>query len=101
MKKRGKILRDPRSSAGLVMIEGRQCWFSMDGTWKSEVPPVPGLDVEVKFDQTGQILAITALSDVQLTQKPSPRSVASATAAGAKILRKIAAKCGLPNFPRR
>jgi hypothetical protein len=49
--KRGKILRDPRAGPGLLMIEGRQYWFSMEGVWKSEVPPKPGLAVDVKLDR--------------------------------------------------
>jgi hypothetical protein len=53
--KRGKILRDPRTGPGLLMIEGRQYSFSMEGVWKSEVPPKPGLAVDVKLDRAGQI----------------------------------------------
>jgi hypothetical protein len=101
MKKRGKILRDPRTGPGLLMIEGRQYWFCLEGIWKSEVPPEPGLAVDVKLDRAGQILAITAVSDSQLAQEQAERSVDTTQAAGVKILRKIAAKCGMPNLLRR
>lgn len=93
MKKRGKILRDPGAGPGLLIIEGRQYWFGIEGVWKSEVPPKPGLAVEVKLDHSGQILAITAVSELDDKQaEPSPPT---ARAAGVKILHKIAAKCGL------
>jgi hypothetical protein len=110
MKKRGKVLRDPRTRPGLsgpdrtlpglLMIEGRQYWFSLEGVWKSEIPPKPGLAVDVKLDQAGRILAITAVSDTQLAEEQAERSADATKMAGAKILRKIAAKCGMPNLLR-
>ena len=98
MQKRGKILRDPCTGPGLLMIEGQQYWFHRDGVWKSEVPPKPGLAVDVKFDQAGQILAITAVSESPLAVGQAQRSVDTAEATAAvKILRKIAAKCRMTN----
>jgi len=94
-------LRDPRTGPGLLMIEGRQHWFSLEGVWKSEIPPKPGLAVDVKLDQAGRILAINALSESQLAEEQSERSADTAKATGVKILRKIAAKCGMPNLLRR
>jgi hypothetical protein len=105
MKKRGKILRDPRSGPGLLMVEGRQYWFSGEEVWRSEIPPRPALDVEVKFNHAGRIIAITALCELQVAaqrvQQPTPTIRAKTTRAkmtGARILRKIAAKCGMPNL---
>ena len=46
MAKRGKILRDANAGPGLLMVEGQQYPFSLEGVWKSEVPPRPGLPVE-------------------------------------------------------
>jgi hypothetical protein len=100
MQKRGKILRDSCTGPGLLMIEGQQYWFHR-GVWKSEVPPKPGLAVDVKLDQTGQILAITAVSESQLAVEQAERSVDTARATAAvKILRKIAAKCRITNLLR-
>src|ERR1700730_8719823 len=103
MKKRGKVLRDPRTGPGLsgpdrtlpglLMIEGRQYWFSLEGVWKSEIPPKPGLAVDVKLDRAGQILAIAVVSESQLAKEQAERSMGKAEAAGLKIFRKIAAKC--------
>ena len=103
-------MRDPRTVPsvrgpdrplpGLLMIEGRQYWFCLEGVWKSEIPPKPGLTVDVKLDHAGRILAITAVSDSQLAEERAERSVDATKMAGAKILRKIAAKCGMPNLLR-
>jgi len=102
MKKRGKVLRDPRTAGpGLLMIEGRQYWFCLEGVWKSEIPPKPGLTVDVTLDHAGRILSITAVSDSQLAEEKAERSVDATKMAGVKILRRIAAKCGMPNLLRR
>ena len=93
-------MRDPRRGPGLLIIEGRQHRFCLDA-WTSEIPPVPGLTAQVKLDRAGQILAITAVSESQLAQEEVDRSMGTSKATGVKILRKIAAKCGLPNLLRR
>ena len=98
--KRGKILRDPRTGPGLLMIDGRQYRFAMEGVWKSEVPPKPGLAVDVELDRTGQVLAITAVSESTAT-KQFKRPVNSVKAAGLRILHNIASKCGMSDLLRR
>jgi hypothetical protein len=95
MKKRGKILRDPRTGHGLLIVEGRQYPFSLEGVWQSAVPPTPGVDVDVKFDHAGQMLSVTAVCESPLAEKRAQRSLRYTKAAGAKILRKIADKCGI------
>lgn len=95
MKKSGKVLRDPRTGPGLLMIEGRQYWFCLGSVWKSQLPPAPGLDVDVEFDHAGQILAITAVSESRLAEEQAQRSLDMAKAAGVKIFRKVTAKCGI------
>ncbi len=93
-------MRDPRTGLGLLMIEGRQYRFSFEGVWKSEASPKPGLAVVVKLDRAGQILAITAVSESRLEEE-TERSLGTAKAAGTKILRRIAAKCGMSSLLRR
>lgn len=63
MKKRGNILRAPRDGPGLLMIEGRQFPFSLEGIWKPEFPPRPGLLVDVEFDSRSQITAIAVANN--------------------------------------
>lgn len=63
MKKRGNVLRAPRGGPGLLMIEGRQFPFSVEGVWQSELAARPGLLVDVEFDSRSQITAIAAVTD--------------------------------------
>jgi hypothetical protein len=41
MAKRGRVLRDPSVGAGLLMVEGQQYPFALEGVWKSEAAPKP------------------------------------------------------------
>src|ERR1700758_4023751 len=82
--KRGKVLRDPHCGPGLLIVEGRQYQFCLDGVWKSDVPPKPGLLVDITFNTRGQIQAIRAVTEAQLEQEQ-----ALSRETGAKKLRRI------------
>src|SRR4051812_34486810 len=78
MKKRGKILRDPFSGAGLLMVEGRQYPFSAKQC-KSGTSPRPGLPVEVELDSQNQLLSVAAVADMRLSEGQAGRAMAIAT----------------------
>jgi hypothetical protein len=101
MTKRGKILRDPRVGPGLLIIEGRQYEFCVDGVWKSGSLPLPGLVVDVNLDRTGRIVEITTVSKFQLGEEPAGGLLHKAKAAGVEILCKIAAQCRTAERRRR
>ena len=88
MRKRGKVLRDPRAGPGLLMIEGRQYRFLLDSVWKSEGPAKPGLPVDVDFGQDGQIVAISVVPDSQLAESAKQKKSWG-------LLDKLAAICGM------
>lgn len=76
MKKRGNVVRAPRDGPGLLMIEGRQFWFSSDRVWKSELPPRSGQIVEVEFHHESAITAITPVPEsppAEVSEKPGER----------------------------
>lgn len=86
MKRRGKILRDPRFGPGLLIVEGRQCPFSLADVWKSDIEPKPGLVVEVESDDTGAIRSITAVADSQLLGEKQKAELVSASRTRARLL---------------
>jgi len=94
MAKRGKVLRDVSTGPGLLMVEGQQYQFTLEGVWKSEVAPKPSQVVDVDFDQTGKITSITAVSDSQLAKEQADK----AKEKGKEIWGSIVAKVGLPNL---
>ena len=50
---RGRILRDTNSGPGLLAVNGKQYTFTLEDMWQSEVPPRPGMVVEVSFGAQG------------------------------------------------
>lgn len=63
MKARGKILREPTQSLGIVMIQGQQFRFPRIGVWHSEIPPKPGLVVDVDLDNNLQVIGMSVVTD--------------------------------------
>lgn len=98
---RGIILRDPTTGPGLLMIEGRQYWFSLDDLHGDKVHPRPGLAVDVKLNHAGEIVGITALPEPLLVREQKGRLRGKVKEKGINILSRIAAKCGLRGFDHR
>jgi hypothetical protein len=99
MAKRGKVLRDPNAGPGLLMVEGQQYPFALEGVWKSEIAPKPGQVVEVTFDTTtGQIAGITAVPESQLAKEQAEVALKAAKEKGGEIFGQIVAKVGMPNL---
>jgi hypothetical protein len=82
MAKRGKILRDPHVGPGLLMLEGQQHQFFLEGVWKSDVPPKTGLVVEVELDSLGKVVAITAVPESQIAKEQAELALAAAKKKG-------------------
>ena len=98
MTKRGKVLRDPYAGPGLLMVEGQQYPFGLEGVWKSEVPAKPGLAVDVEFDAVGKITGITAVPDSQIAKEQAALALDAARNKGGELFGQIVAKVGMPNL---
>ncbi len=98
MKKRGKVLRDPVAGPGLLMVEGQQYSYSLEGVWKSDIPPKPGLAVDVDFDSAGQIIAINAVPESQLAKEQAEAAMLVAKEKGAAFASGLVAKFGIPHL---
>jgi hypothetical protein len=95
MKKRGKVLRDTSAGPGLLMVEGQQYPFALEGVWKSEAAPRSGLVVDVEFDQGGQIVAIIAVPESQLAKEQAEAVMAVAKEKGAALASGLVARFGV------
>ncbi|MBZ5572157.1 MAG: hypothetical protein LAO09_09810 [Acidobacteriia bacterium] len=96
MKKRGKVLRDTSAGPGLLMVEGQQYSFSLEGVWRSEVAPKPGMVVEVELDTGGRIMAISAVAESQLAKEQAEVALAAAKQKGAALASTMVARFGMP-----
>ena len=98
MKKRGKVLREPYQGPGLLMVEGQQYPFVLEGVWKSDVPAKPGLVVEVELDPQGNVIALTTVSESQIAKEQAEAALAVAKEKGAALGSAMVAKFGLPSL---
>jgi hypothetical protein len=63
--RRGKILRDTNFGPGLVAIDGQHFQFALEGVWKGEIAPQPGMTVEAAFSGEAKILSLTPVPEGQ------------------------------------
>jgi hypothetical protein len=98
MAKRGKVLRDPQAGPGLLMVEGQQYQFSLEGVWRSEAPPKPGLVVDVELEPSGKVIAITVVPESQLAKEQAEAAMAVAREKGAALASGMVAKFGMPSL---
>src|SRR4051794_23407791 len=96
MSKRGKVLRDPYAGPGLLMVEGQQYPFVLEGVWKSEIPAKVGLPVDVEFDAGGTVRSITAISESQVAKEQAEAALSAAKEKGAAVASNLVARFGLP-----
>lgn len=98
MKKRGKVLRDPSVGPGLLMVEGQQYSFPLEGVWKSEVPPKPGLTVDVEFNEEGVVSSVTVVPESQIAKEQAEQAIATARAKGSALASSAVARFGMPTL---
>jgi len=98
MTKRGKILRDTSVGNGLVVVDGQQYPFMLEGTWRSEVPPAVGMTVDVEINDAGQIVSLLVVQDSQLTKEQAQAALMAAKGKGAEMFSGIVARVGAVNL---
>lgn len=96
MKARGKVLREPNSGPGLLMIDGQQFRFAIEGVWRSEASPKPGLNVEVELDRNLQVTGITAIPDSPIARAQGQTVIVSVKEKEDGRAQKRIAKLGVP-----
>ena len=98
MAKRGKILRDPTNGPGLVVVDGQQYTFALEGIWKSASLPQPGVVVDVEFGADGAVSAVIAVAESQLAKEQAEQALSAAKERGAALASTAVAQFGLPTL---
>jgi hypothetical protein len=98
MTRRGKVLRDTATGPGLLMVEGQQYPFTLEGVWRSETPPRPGMVVDVDMESSGQVTAVHAVPESQLAKEQAEAAMAAAKEKGAAVAAGLVAKFGIPHL---
>jgi hypothetical protein len=68
-KSRGTIVKVPDASPGLLIVDGHQRQFTLEGVWQSPVAPSPNMTVDVELDPAGTIAAISAVDSRQIAKE--------------------------------
>src|SRR5215475_3271594 len=96
MIKRGKVLRDASAGPGLVSVDGQHYQFSLEGVWRSDVPPTAGMTVEVEFAGDASIVGIKQVPDSQIAKEQADAMVKAARQKGGVLVSAAVARFGLP-----
>ena len=73
-KMRGTILKVPGAGPGLVMVNGQQKQFTLEGIWKSPVAPAANQTVDVDLDASDTVTGVSVV-DVQQIAKEQMRQL--------------------------
>ncbi len=98
MSKRGTIMRDPSAGPGLVMVQGQQYQFALEGIWRSETLPKPGLVVDVDIDPVGQVTAMTPVPETRLAREQADAALEFARTKGTALASGLVHRFGVPRL---
>jgi len=68
-KARGTIIKVPDATPGLLFVGGQQKSFTLEGVWRIPSAPATNMIVDVALDDTGVIVAITAVESHQASKE--------------------------------
>src|SRR5579859_5575151 len=68
-KVRGNIIKVPDGTPGLLIVNGGQKQFTLEGVWKTATAPVPNQTVDVELDDAGNITGITVVDPAQIARE--------------------------------
>lgn len=68
-KVRGKIIKVPDATPGLLMIGTNQKQFTLEGLWRSGTAPAPNQTVEVELDDAGNLTGISVVDQSQIARE--------------------------------
>lgn len=93
---RGRVLRDTAVGDGLLVVDGVQLPFRLEGLWKSEQAPKVDMQVDVDFDDAGGIVAIRAVDAAAVAREQAAKLAAHAGVAAKQA--GVAAKAAAAEF---
>ena len=92
MTRRGTILRDTNAGPGLLVVDGSQHPFLLEGSWRGATPPRVGMVVDVTFGPGGEVSSVSPVDESQLAREQAEQAMAalkqkSGAVAGAMVSR--------------
>lgn len=94
MTRRGTILRDTNAGPGLLVVDGNQHPFTLEGAWRAAVPPKVGMMVDVTFGPGGDVVAVAPVDDGQLAKEQAEQAMAAIKEKGGAVAGAMVARFG-------
>jgi hypothetical protein len=88
-------MRDPNSGPGLVIVQGQQHPFTLEGVWRSDTLPRTGVVVDVDIDSSGQVVAMTAVPEAQLAREQAEAALQIAKERGGRLASGLVDRFGV------
>jgi hypothetical protein len=66
---RGTIIKVPDATPGILLVNGKQYSFTLEGVWNSAVAPAPNQVVVVEIGSTGVVSSITVVDQQQIAKE--------------------------------
>jgi hypothetical protein len=66
---RGTIIKVPDATPGLLVVDGRQLPFSLEGLWRSPVAPAANMSVDVELDSAGSVASVSVVDAQQIARE--------------------------------
>ena len=93
---RGRVLRDTNAGPGLLTCEGIQYVFTLEGMWRSDMPPRTGMMVEVTFDPAGLPVAVRLVPEAQLAREHAEQALAGVRRQGSVLAGTFKTRFAVP-----
>jgi len=94
MTRRGKILRDTNAGPGLLVIDGTQYPFQLEGQWRSDQPPRTGMVVDVDLSPAGEVVTVRAVADTVLAREQADLAMAAVKEKGGALAGAMVSRFG-------
>jgi hypothetical protein len=66
---RGTIIKVPDATPGLLIVNGQQLPFSLEGRWRSPVAPATNMAVDVELDAAGAVASVAVVDAQQIARE--------------------------------
>jgi hypothetical protein len=66
---RGTVIKVPDATPGIVAVNNKQYFFTLERVWKSAVAPSPNQPVAIELDSAGVLTSLTVVDQQQLAKE--------------------------------
>jgi hypothetical protein len=69
LRSRGTVIKVPDATPGLLIVNGQQLPFALEGRWRSPVAPAVNMSVDVELDTAGAVASVSVVDAQQVARE--------------------------------